>query len=77
VVKAIAVELHQRLLGQFLALPLVLIVPPRHDRTDVQVFGPHQQLDVRRQAMNVQIARPPPFLLHIDEPLHLDRLRVG
>jgi hypothetical protein len=76
VIEAVVVEPHQRVGRRRGLLPFVAFVPPGNDRGDVQVVGQHQQLDVFEWPMHVQIARPPTFLRHVDEPLDLHRLGV-
>ena len=74
-IEAVPVEADQRLLGERLVGPLAALVPPGDDRRDVQVLGPHQQLDVLHRPMHVQLAGPPALRRQVhDAPQHdLDR----
>ena len=75
VVEAIAVELHQRLFRQRRIFPGVSFVPPRDDRVHADP-GAHQQRQVGRWTVDMQIARPPAFRLHVHEPSAWSRFRL-
>ena len=77
-VGSILVKCHEPVLRQLeiLAREIVLFVPPSDGLGDVQVVGQHDQLDVADVAAKVEIARPPAFRAHIDDPPQLDLFRV-
>ena len=56
--------------------PVVLVVPPGDDLGHVQVVGRHEQRHVLDRPADEQVARPPAFRRHVDEPPQIDLLRV-
>ena len=68
VVIPIPIKLNQRVSRKGAIPPLVPCVPPRDDRSHVEVLRPHEQLDIAEQSMNVQLPRPPSFFGQIGQP---------
>ena len=75
-IEAIAIEGLHQLFRQRLLRPLVFVVPPGDDRSDVQILGPHQQFDVLEPTMDVQFSAPPALPLHVDKALQDHRVRI-
>ena len=78
-VDPIVVERHQRdswAALEVLAAQIVLVVPPGDGLGDVQVVGRHDQFQVADIAAEVQVAGPPAFVAHVDDPPQLDLLAV-
>ncbi len=71
------VKLDQRRSGGRLRQTPCFFVGPGDQLSDIQVFGPHQELEVAGIPSHVHVTGPPSLTSHIDKPSHGDGLTIA